>query len=584
MAKKPKKSSSMVLEGGPRMGSGAPMREHVLHHLQNGEGSSGRSILRGIGAGLRDKLSGESLTRNLLGGGELAGAFAKRVFAKKVNLAPPNLAPPSAESESPQKVISPRSTEPVAKEGTQKRSTGIQGSILKQVTLTNALLKSIRRQIIAGSGGEVKTLTPGFSKSPKSVTAKGFDNKATGGGLFDSIGALLGKFSESIGGLLPTLGKFALGLAAVSAAFAGGYWLGDKLKGGIDGFITMITKGKETTLGGMVHTLLNDNTPDNKNSEAQTKFMNNAQEVGKSVQNVLPDFFNSDKRIEELNIKKKIGKGDVFSWDDIDKIKRDHPSMVIPEDNQPHGPGAPKKVNNEASGQINTVDSVAPKANAVTPAVPSVMKPVTDVEKYTVGEVPGREIMTAAQVAGLSDPAKLSALVKNESSGKLSNNTGDGGSAYGITQMHKPAIADVNKAYGTSYTPEMLAQDYKAALQAGARYFKMKDESFAKYNGGGDKNYVQKAETTIAKINGPANLAVAAAPVPVAPPSATRGDKIATASAEAKESTKVASAPPSVVNAPSTTINHNSTVNLPLPNIRNADMNAFALRRGLAVG
>ncbi len=582
MVKKTSKKVS-IPDGGPRMGSGAPIKEHVLHHLQNGEGSTGGSIIRGIGAGLRDKLSGENITKNLLGGGELAGAFAKRVFAKKVSLAPPDLAPASPEET---KVISPKRVggEPAAKEGTQKRSAGIQGSILKQVTLTNTLLRSIRRQIIAGSGGTVKTVNT--TKSPKSVTAKGFDGKSGGGSLFDSITSMLGKFSEGLGGLLPLLGKFALGVTAVTAAFAAGYWLGDKIKDGIDGFIDMVTGGKEKTLGGLLHTIMNDNTPNNKNSQAQTEFMNTAKDMGQGIENAMPSWMNKNKGIEEQQIKNKIAKGDVFSEEEQALVKKNHPDIVIPEDNQPHGPAAPKRVTNEASGAITKLDS--PVAKATTPAIPT--RSNVDVEKYAVGDLNGAEILNVADTVGISDPAKLSALVKKESGGKFSVKTGDGGKAHGIMQMHQPAIDDVNKQFKTNWTAEQLENNPHLSLLAGARYFKMKGEDFAKYNGGNKKSemadaYASDANSIVDKINGPSNLAVASAPVPVAPKAPTRGDNIATASAEAQSPTKVASASPaSIVNAPSTTVNNNTTINAPLPGVRNRDLNAFALGRNMAYG
>lgn len=89
-------------------------------------------------------------------------------------------------------------------------------------------------------------------------------------------------------------------------------------------------------------------------------------------------------------------------------------------------------------------------------------------------------------------PGGLSGAVHQlESGGSMAPGiTGDGGQAFGPMQVHAAALADVNKANGTNYTPEQLAADPKIGKWVGDQYLNMQVQKFgptaglAAYNAG----------------------------------------------------------------------------------------------------
>ena len=92
-------------------------------------------------------------------------------------------------------------------------------------------------------------------------------------------------------------------------------------------------------------------------------------------------------------------------------------------------------------------------------------------------------------------------IVKVESNGNP-NAIGDDGMAYGIVQIHKICVDDVNKVYGTSYIHEQMFEEacaeeiFSLYLQYGRKLFRKKygreaneEEIVRMWNGGIYKGY-----------------------------------------------------------------------------------------------
>lgn len=214
-----------------------------------------------------------------------------------------------------------------------------------------------------------------------------------------------------------------------------------------------------------------------------------------------------------------------------------------------------------------------------------------------VGEITGDAIKAAAEFASkMADtqgpggdivvpPEALAGIVAQESGGKSNVKAGDGGKSVGITQMKQVALDDVNQTFGTNFSQQQIMKDTNAALQAAALYLKLNmmrrmragdtdiNSAIAKYNGSGDAAQKYAAQVA-AKIDAYKVAQAPSASPTVAPVPKTTGQATAAISKEnaalASAPQQAASAQPVVISQP-TSVQHSSTLQMPMPSSRNLE-------------
>lgn len=122
-----------------------------------------------------------------------------------------------------------------------------------------------------------------------------------------------------------------------------------------------------------------------------------------------------------------------------------------------------------------------------------------------------RLIITLLLVLSLSssyatDLNKVYNIIKHVESNNRSQVIGDGGRAYGIVQIHKICVADINRLYGTSYAHKQAFEEsiakrmFMLYMSAGVRMFKKRycrspteSEIVRMWNGGIYTGYKKKS-------------------------------------------------------------------------------------------
>ena len=223
------------------------------------------------------------------------------------------------------------------------------------------------------------------------------------------------------------------------------------------------------------------------------------------------------------------------------------------------------------------------------PATGKVKRGAVDGSTLAVNQVPGSDIANAASEANAMEaksplkyqvPAEvLSATVKNESSGMLKNNVGDGGKSLGVTQMQQKALDDVNNAFGTSFAPSQIKDDYKSALKASALYMRLKleetngniPEAMARYNAGWRGSAIPQAKAYSDKgMRDAEKRGLTSSVAPLAPKEKVAGLQLHGAAKENAALTRQqqSTAPTSVASTQVTQVNNQTDLTLPMPGIR----------------